>query len=136
MTTLEDCFDGLRDAVESVTGVTAYHTGDEAVSAPAVVMAIETADPHFDSGGMLEASWSCAVLVPRNHPDQFKVLLGLCEPSSPASIVAAINADETLGGRVSDCVVTSIGQLGSISYLGQEFYGGVIAGEILGTSDG
>lgn len=135
MTTIAECFDALKTTVKKVSGVNAYTTGDEAVSAPAVVVSIETVKIDVDTDGTLEAEFSLALLVDRTHPDQFDVLLEMCEPTSGTSIIAVFEEDPTLGGMVADAELLSVGQFGSISFAGKEHYGAILTGSIIGTTE-
>lgn len=135
MTTIAECFAGLKTVCAAVEGVNAYTTGDDVVSAPAAVVSLETVDISSDLDGTITAEFTVALLIDRTHPDQFDVLLEMVEPSSGLSIIAAFDADPTLGGLVAEAVLTSVGQFGTISYAGREHYGAILSGSIIGTTE-
>lgn len=109
MATLTDVRDGLVEALSNgLPGVNVYRTPSDDITAPAVIIAGFTIDPAtFGAGGLVGVDLYAA--VSRRNEAEIDTLDALVTPDGDSSAWAAINADPSLGDRVSYCVVTNVG---------------------------
>lgn len=109
--------DGIEEALlAGCPGVRVYRVPPQDVTAPAVLVSGFSFEPHPQFGaGVRKFSVELTVVVSARQVQLFNELLRLVEPSDSRSVQTALEDDHTLGGRVSDLIVTSVDQLRELS---------------------
>lgn len=124
---------GIETRLATVTGLRAKDTAPDTIDIPAgggyaFVGLPHQVDYHQSmANGQVSPVFTVVVLVAATPARVGQALLaGYLSPSGPQSILAAVEADKTLGGAAEACVVMvgkTLGQveLSGVTYLGAEF---------------
>jgi len=114
----------------ALSNVHVYPSPPDTVNAPAVVVGSvkRSGRETFDPTNKVSVELLC--VVSRRSTDQYATLDAMCEPSGSLSIQAAIEADGTLGGNVSDVTVVEVEQAGAVDIDGVSYYAAVITAEV------
>lgn len=125
--TAEQIMDGLATRLQTISGlrVTDYIPGQ--VTPPAAVIGVPGIQQYHGTMGNGVVVWSPMVTVFTSTAwDRFgqNALAEYMSPTGAKSIRAAIEADRTLGGVVSDCVVMSAEAMSIQQFAAIGYYGG------------
>ena len=124
-----DVLEGVEAALlAGCPGVKVYRVPPMDVVAPAVLVTGFSFEPHIQFGAdSRKFSVELTAVVSARQVQLFDDLLRLVEPSDTRSIQTAIEADRTLGGRVSDTIVTSVEGLRELT-VGESGYWAITLG--------
>lgn len=123
-------FQGLANAAATIPGLRTYATPPDSVNPPVfTTVAIDLAyHQTFGASGLGILHVTCGIYTSMGDTDAGrKLLMGYLAPSGAQSILAALEADKTLGGACSTLVVDNVHdafrlyQINDNSYLGAEF---------------
>jgi hypothetical protein len=104
---------GIKTTIEAnVVGLRVYTWASASISTPAIV--VTTGDPFLsyhvaNAKGLVEARFDLTILVGRASEIRSQELLDeylSAGTGASKSIIDALESDRTLGGSVSDCIVT------------------------------
>lgn len=118
-----EVLEGIETALSAgCPGVKVYRVPPVDVVAPAVLVTGFRFEPHFVYGaGARRFDVDLTVVVSSRQVQFFDELLRLVEPSDTRSVQAALEADGTLGGRVSDLKMQQTGDLRELT-IGESGY--------------
>lgn len=118
----------LATAAGAVTGLRTYPTMPDAINPPVFAPAEVDIDYHQAFGGLIQLQLTCMLFVSRGDTAAGrKLLLSYTPQSGAASIMAAIEADKTLGGACGTLIVDRARGVGAlyavagVEYLGARF---------------
>lgn len=132
MATIAQIRDGLKARLATIQGLRPFDYAPGAVTPPAAVVYPETIaygtslreqthDPRF----------IILVLVnPANDRTAQDALDAYLDPSGASSILAAVDADPTLGGAASYAAVTRLTDYGNVTFGGTEYLGAKLSVEV------
>ena len=108
-----DVLEGIETALSAgCPGVNFYRLPPMEIVAPAVLVTGFTFEPHVEFGdGARRFNVDLTVCVSARQVSLFDDLLRLVEPSDTRSVQRALEADGTLGSRVSDLRLLQTGDL-------------------------
>lgn len=124
--------DALRTIVSDPSLIVHDHVPDSTVVPCAYVVPDRVTFDSTFVRGMDEITFSLMLIVSRaDDPSSQALMDGYLRGSGPASVKAAVEADDTLAGTVHDVRVVEVGayrwvQVGETRYLGAEFSVAVI----------
>ena len=129
-----DVLEGVEDALlAGCPGVKVYRVPPMDVVAPAVLLTGFSFEPHFQYGNdVRQFELELSVVVSARQVQFFDELLRLVEPSDPRSVQTALEADGTLGGRVSDLRVVTVGALRDLTVGETGFWAVTMTVEVMG----
>jgi len=119
---------GIATAASSIPGLRTYATPPDSVNPP--VFTTVAVDPayHQTFGTLTAFQITCGVYTSNGDTDAGrKLLFGYLAPTGAQSILAAIEADRTLGGACSTLVVDNVHDgmrlydINGVQFLGAEF---------------
>lgn len=118
-----EVLEGIETALSAgCPGVKVYRVPPIDVVAPAVLVTGFRFEPHYVYGGRARRfDVDLTVVVSARQVQFFDDLLRLVEPSDPRSVQTALEADGTLGGRVSDLKMLQTGDLRELT-IGESGY--------------
>lgn len=124
-----EVLEGIETALSAgCPGVKVYRVPPMEVVAPAVLLTGFSFDPHVQFGAdARKFSVELTVIVSARQVQLFDELLRLVEPSDTRSVQTALEADNTLGGRVSDVVVGAVDGLRELT-VGESGYWAITLG--------
>jgi len=124
-----EVLEGIETALSAgCPGVKVYRVPPMEVVAPAVLVTGFSFEPHIQFGATARKfSVELTVVVSARQVQLFDDLLRLVEPSDSRSVQTALEADRTLGGRVSDTIVTSVEGLRELT-VGESGYWAITLG--------
>ena len=124
-----EVLEGIETALSAgCPGVKVYRVPPMEVVAPAVLLTGLTFEPHIQFGAdARKFGVELTVVVSARQVQFFDELLRLVEPSDTRSVQTALEADRTLGGRVSDVIVTSVEGLRELT-VGESGYWAITLG--------
>lgn len=120
----------IADTVRtSVRELQCYPKPPDSISAPAFVVGAlkRTGRETWEPANKL--TFDLLLLVTRTSPN-WELLDDFCSPTGDRSVQAALEADGTLGGVISDLNVLEVEQAGEVEIGGAPFYGAVITAEV------
>ena len=129
MASLKGIRDGLKTALETITGLTVYDTVPGSIVTPCAIVQPETVEYQVTQGGATAATWEMAIIVlvqavvedtAQDAVDDY------ISPTGSSSVPAAIVADQDLNGTVAYAVVTEMDRYGEftfneVRYIGARF---------------
>ena len=129
-----EVLEGIETALSAgCPGVKVYRVPPMEVVAPAVLLTGFTFEPHIQFGATARKfSVELTAVVSARQVQFFDELLRLVEPSDTRSIQTALEADRTLGDRVSDVIVTSVEGLREITVGESGFWAITLGVEVYG----
>jgi len=124
-----EVLEGIETALSAgCPGVKVYRVPPMEVVAPAVLLTGFSFDPHVQFGAdARKFSVELTVIVSARQVQLFDELLRLIEPSDTRSVQTALEADNTLGGRVSDVIVGTVDGLRELT-VGESGYWAITLG--------
>jgi hypothetical protein len=103
------------------------------VVAPAVLLTGLSFEPHIQFGATARKfNVELTAVVSARQVQFFDELLRLVEPSDTRSIQTALESDRTLGGRVSDVIVSSVEGLRELTVGESGFWAITLGVEVYG----
>lgn len=121
-------FDGVQTRLATITGLRAYSEEPDAIHTPAAFP-----DPtsiaiayDLDMGGSIALSFKVHLALqggPKGFARAQQALLPYLATSGTSSIKAAIEGDQTLGGKVQTLRVSSAQDIGLYERAGSTYYG-------------
>lgn len=129
-----EVLEGIETALSAgCPGVKVYRVPPMEVVAPAVLLTGFTFEPHIQFGATARKfSVELTAVVSARQVQFFDELLRLVEPSDTRSIQTALEADRTLGDRVSDVIVTSVEGLRELTVGESGFWAITLGVEVYG----
>lgn len=115
MGTWAEIRDGMKTRLATISGLSAYDTMPNVVADKnfAVVLYGEPLVIPYGHGGLVSVGVRVIVRVNRSTPpDAQDALDAYLWPTGSSSIVAAVNGDRTLGGKVEETQWQSTGSIG------------------------
>jgi hypothetical protein len=121
---------GLADAAATISGLNTAPSIPDAITPPLFAPTELDFTYHrtFGPGGMTEQLFSCGLFVSRGDSATGRAALaGFLTESGPMSILAALEADKTLGGVAGTLIVEGVRgayrlySIAGIDYLGATF---------------
>lgn len=135
MATIAQIMSGLETRLGTISGLRVSDTLEGEISPPWAMIGVPPV-PNFHATmgrARFEVEPTISVFTSKgwDRTGQLK-LAGYADPTGPTSIIAAVEADKTLGGVVEDCIVVSfrpidIEEFGAIGYFGGVFTTRIIA---------
>jgi len=123
-------FQGLATAAATIPGLRTYATPPDSVNPPVFTTVAMDLAYHqtFGTTGMSAIHITCGVYTSAGDTDAGrKLLIGYLSATGAQSILAALEADKTLGGACSTLVVDSVHDafrlydINGVQFLGAEF---------------
>jgi hypothetical protein len=123
MATNAEVLEGIQTALSAgCPGLKVYRVPPQDVVAPAVLVTGFSFEPHIQFGAdARKFDVELTVVVSARQVQFFDELLRLVEPSDSRSVQTALEADGTLGGRVSDVRCSSVDGLRELT-IGESGY--------------
>ncbi|GGK32144.1 hypothetical protein GCM10010124_26170 [Pilimelia terevasa] len=134
--TILQVMQGIEARLNTITGLRVSDIAPDQINPPAAVVGVPAVPAyHATMGrGRFQLAPTVTVLVSAglDRVGQHK-LAGYANPTGALSVVAAVEADKTLGGVVDDCHVVGFRPLGleEIGLIG--YYGGVFELRVIAT---
>lgn len=116
----------LAGAADAITGLRGYPSLPGSINPPAfapVEVEMEYHQTFSSTGGLTVATYTCGVYAPDSDEGR-KLLLPFLAPSGATSVLAALEADKTLGGACKTLVVQRVRglyrlyEVGGTDYIG------------------
>lgn len=124
---IQDVMEGVAGQLETISGLRVSAYESNSINVPqAVVLVPEIPDYRASMKRgtfVLEVRVQVYTSTATDRSGQ-QQLAAYANPTGSSSVIAAIEADTTLGGVVNDCVVDSFRRLGVEEAMGIGFYGG------------
>lgn len=114
---------GIAEAFETVADLQIHQrVPDNIPTTPAIFL--RSAGANYDDTMDGCSSWRIQLVVVVDRADETKqdILDDYADPAQAGSIVAVIDANRTLGGRVDDVKVASVGEISGVTVGDSEFY--------------
>ena len=128
MSTIEDVMSGISTALRTITNLRVEELFEGDINPPVAVVGLPTVTTYHSSmaRGHFELEPTITVFTSQavNRVGQL-TLAGYANPSGATSVRAAIEADKTLGGKVSDCTVQGFRPLDLEEYAAFGYFGGI-----------
>lgn len=128
--TIPEIMVGIRDRLNTIDDLEARDHAPDQVNAPTAFVSVP-AIPNYRltmKRGNYEIRPHVTVIVSASSGEEGQYQLAqYMSPVGDKSIVQAIEADRTLGGRVDDCVVDSFEPLGLENVGDIQYFGGVFS---------
>lgn len=119
---------GLANAADNITGLMAFPSLPDSIEPPVFAPIELEIEYHQSFGGLTQILFTCGVYVSRGDSTTGRAaLVGYLAPSGSGSILAALEADKTLGGAAGTLVVERVRgayrlyTIGGTDYLGANF---------------
>lgn len=128
--TIEQIMQGIETRLATISGLRVSDTTPDQINPPQAFVGVPNIPNYHGTMGRakfpIEPTVTVLVSATLDRVGQLK-LASYANPTGDSSIVAAIEADRTLGGIVDDCIVDSFRPLGleEVGLIG--YYGGVFA---------
>jgi hypothetical protein len=114
---------GIAACFESVADLQAHERiPDNIPTSPAFFLRSGPADYDDTMDGASTWNVDLVLVVDRADETRQDILDDYADPAQAGSIVAMIDADRTLGGRVDDTKVASVGEISGVTVGSDEFY--------------
>lgn len=123
--------EGLAANLRTLDGVQVHASPPDTIVPPAVVVGAIKRDGRTALPLHQKLVVDVLMFVSRKHTDQWQLLDDMCDPESPLSVQAAIEADGSLDGAASDSQVVEVEQAGAVEVDGVSHYGAVATVEVL-----
>jgi len=128
VSTIEDVMSGISTALRTITNLRVEELFEGDINPPVAVVGLPTVTTYHSSmaRGHFELEPTITVFTSQvvNRVGQL-TLAGYANPSGATSVRAAIEADKTLGGKVSDCTVQGFRPLDLEEYAAFGYFGGI-----------
>lgn len=125
---------GLAARLATISGLRTYaYMPDNPVPPCAVTMPLSVSYDTAMNRGLDEIEWEVLVMVVRSDEETAqKALDAYCDPTSASAVKTAVEADPTLGGAVTQAIVTDLTSyqtlaVGEQQYLAATFRISIIA---------
>lgn len=123
-----DVMTGIEARLETIPGLRTSEYIPDQINPPVAIVGVPPIpDYHVTMGRgrfLLEPTVTILVSAALDRTGQ-RALAEYANPTGERSIVAAIEADKTLGGAVHDCIVVSFNPLGLEDVGSIDYYGGI-----------
>lgn len=116
--TIQDIRDGLRDRLQTITGLRASDTIPEQINPPIAVVSVGTIDyaQSFGGNGLTAYNFVVTVFVSRPSTRSGQNLLdNYMEPSGATSVKATLETVPGLSGASQDVFVSGVNNVGSVT---------------------
>lgn len=124
---IQQVMDGVRDRLLTITGLRADSFSPGQINPPHAIVDVPGI-PNYHltmTKGLFQIDVTVTLLVQVGDTRAAQqALVGYADPSGAGSVVAAIEAERTLGGTASDCVVDSYERLGDEQVAAIGYFGG------------
>lgn len=136
MPTIEQVMQGIENRLKTISGLRTSDTSPDTVSPPWAIVGVPPIDNYHATMGRakftLEPTVTVVTSTAWNRTGQLK-LAAYANPTGAQSVIAAIEADRTLGGTVEDCIVLDFRPTGAEEFGATGYYGGLFTLRVIAT---
>lgn len=132
MSTISQIRTALQTRLATISGLDVYDTVPGTINPPAAIVQ-RRSGPHPDTLGASRVSYTMQVTVLLGLADDQaaqNALDGYLSPTGADSILAAVDADETLGGKVDYALVVDVEQDAIMEFAGMKMLGAHVVVEV------